>query len=71
MGFKLFYKAGKIEVGKSNDSDQLWLKNDFGQFELTEEERAEHANVMNDDTLIVRIVINCMMKPEIVTMTKP
>ena len=54
---RLFCTVGKMEADDNNDSDQFsdddvynnLDENDFDLFELTEEERAELANVLNDD----------------------
>ena len=57
-GVRLFCTVGKMAVDEYNDSDQFseddvydnMSKNDFDQFELTEEERAELANAFKDDS---------------------
>ena len=54
---RLFCTVGKMEADDNNDSDQFsdddvynnLDENNFDLFELTEEERAELENVLNDD----------------------
>ena len=66
-GVRLFCTVGKMAAGEYNDSDQFsdddvydnLGKNDFDLFELSEEERAELANALK---MIVRVVVNWMMK---------
>ena len=57
-GVRLFCTGGKMAAVEYNDSDQFsdndvydnLGENDFDLFELTEEERAELANVFKDDS---------------------